>query len=66
MRRPSRSPNLKRAPWVWSHGDGRGYCTDPDKTLYKRQLTEDDYEQATDIDRSHSIHIWKTSHLFTI
>eukprot|EP00959_Pyramimonas_sp_CCMP1952_P350922 7352043-Pyramimonas_sp.AAC.1 len=24
MRRPSRSPNFKRTPWVWSHGDGRG------------------------------------------
>eukprot|EP00959_Pyramimonas_sp_CCMP1952_P169096 3532230-Pyramimonas_sp.AAC.1 len=23
MRRPSRSPNFKRTPWVWSHGDGR-------------------------------------------
>eukprot|EP00959_Pyramimonas_sp_CCMP1952_P056327 1176417-Pyramimonas_sp.AAC.1 len=29
MRRPSRSPNSHKTPWVWSHGDGRGHFTGP-------------------------------------
>eukprot|EP00959_Pyramimonas_sp_CCMP1952_P440089 9213720-Pyramimonas_sp.AAC.1 len=33
--RPSRGPNFERAPWVWSHGDGRGCCADPHSTPYK-------------------------------
>eukprot|EP00959_Pyramimonas_sp_CCMP1952_P378093 7920169-Pyramimonas_sp.AAC.2 len=48
VRRPSRRPNFKRAPRAWSHGDGRGRCTDPHKTPYLGQLTGGDYEQATD------------------
>eukprot|EP00959_Pyramimonas_sp_CCMP1952_P420992 8818935-Pyramimonas_sp.AAC.1 len=32
MRRPSGGPNLRKTPWVWSHGDGRGYCADPHST----------------------------------
>eukprot|EP00959_Pyramimonas_sp_CCMP1952_P036595 765781-Pyramimonas_sp.AAC.1 len=46
------------APWVWSHGDGRGYCADPNTTPYTRQLTEADYEQATDSEISQSSQIW--------
>eukprot|EP00959_Pyramimonas_sp_CCMP1952_P341766 7159502-Pyramimonas_sp.AAC.1 len=45
MRRPSRSPNFRKTPWVWSRGDGRGYCADPDATPCTEQFTEDDYEQ---------------------
>ena len=29
MKRPSRSPNHGKTPWVWSHGDGLGHCVDP-------------------------------------
>ena len=29
MKRESRSPNFKRTPWAWSHGDGRGHNVDP-------------------------------------
>eukprot|EP00959_Pyramimonas_sp_CCMP1952_P412755 8649313-Pyramimonas_sp.AAC.1 len=47
MRRPSRSPNSKRTPWVWSHGDGRGHCADPNAAPYLEQLTEKDYGPAT-------------------
>eukprot|EP00959_Pyramimonas_sp_CCMP1952_P137190 2870686-Pyramimonas_sp.AAC.1 len=54
MGRPSRSPNFNRAPWVWSHGDGRGHCADPNATPYEEQLTESDYDRAAadDIARS--------------
>eukprot|EP00959_Pyramimonas_sp_CCMP1952_P406684 8523711-Pyramimonas_sp.AAC.1 len=47
MRRPSRSPNFKRTPWVWYHGDGRCYCTDLHSTPYQEQLAENDYEETT-------------------
>eukprot|EP00959_Pyramimonas_sp_CCMP1952_P319506 6685771-Pyramimonas_sp.AAC.2 len=59
MRRPSRSPNFKRTPWVWSHGGGRGYCTDPNATPYEEQLTESDYDHATSDEISRSNLIWK-------
>eukprot|EP00959_Pyramimonas_sp_CCMP1952_P159085 3326966-Pyramimonas_sp.AAC.1 len=29
MRRPSRSPNFGRTPWVWSRGDRLGRRVDP-------------------------------------
>eukprot|EP00959_Pyramimonas_sp_CCMP1952_P393685 8249349-Pyramimonas_sp.AAC.1 len=47
MRRPSRSLNFKRTPWVWSHGDGRGHYIDPNTTPCEEQLTESDYDRAT-------------------
>eukprot|EP00959_Pyramimonas_sp_CCMP1952_P249448 5214329-Pyramimonas_sp.AAC.1 len=59
MRRPSRSPSFKRTPWVWSHGDGPGYCADPNATPYGEQLTEDDYDRATSDEISRSYLIWQ-------
>eukprot|EP00959_Pyramimonas_sp_CCMP1952_P374689 7847351-Pyramimonas_sp.AAC.2 len=60
MRRPSRSPTFKRTPWVWYHGDGRGYCTDPNATTAnEEQLTENDYDHATSDEISRSNLIWK-------
>eukprot|EP00959_Pyramimonas_sp_CCMP1952_P011663 245093-Pyramimonas_sp.AAC.1 len=47
MRRPSWSPDFRGTPWVWSRGDGRGYCADPNAAPCSEQLTECDYEQAT-------------------
>eukprot|EP00959_Pyramimonas_sp_CCMP1952_P046694 975370-Pyramimonas_sp.AAC.1 len=41
MRRPSRSPNFRKTPWVWSHG-GRGYCVDPNAAPWEDQLAEND------------------------
>eukprot|EP00959_Pyramimonas_sp_CCMP1952_P365783 7660583-Pyramimonas_sp.AAC.1 len=59
VRRPSRSPHFKRTPWAWSHGNGRGHCTDPNAAPYGEQLTENDYEQATVIEICKSSQIWK-------
>eukprot|EP00959_Pyramimonas_sp_CCMP1952_P364921 7641624-Pyramimonas_sp.AAC.1 len=47
VRRPSRSPNFRGAPWGRSHGDGRAHCADPNATPCEEQLTENGYEQAT-------------------
>eukprot|EP00959_Pyramimonas_sp_CCMP1952_P168478 3520524-Pyramimonas_sp.AAC.1 len=41
MRRPSRSPNFERAPWVWPHGDGRGRAPVDEQ---ERVRTEDIWE----------------------
>eukprot|EP00959_Pyramimonas_sp_CCMP1952_P064846 1354027-Pyramimonas_sp.AAC.1 len=59
MARPSRIPSFRKTPWVWSRGDGRGYCADPYITPHGEQLTEDDYEQAAAQEMPQSIKIWK-------
>eukprot|EP00959_Pyramimonas_sp_CCMP1952_P084136 1759426-Pyramimonas_sp.AAC.1 len=59
MRRPSRSPNFKGTPWVWSHGDGRGRCADLNIAPYLEQLTENDYDLATVEYIAHSNLVWQ-------
>eukprot|EP00959_Pyramimonas_sp_CCMP1952_P321358 6724729-Pyramimonas_sp.AAC.1 len=60
MRRPSRSPNFKRTPWVWSHGQGRGNCTDPNRTPCDKRQTDENYlpAAATEIEQTKAI--WKS------
>eukprot|EP00959_Pyramimonas_sp_CCMP1952_P267923 5601785-Pyramimonas_sp.AAC.1 len=58
MRRPSRNPNFKKTPLLWSHGDGRGRCAGPNATTYNEQLTDNDYEQAPAEEISRSIRTW--------
>eukprot|EP00959_Pyramimonas_sp_CCMP1952_P431221 9031459-Pyramimonas_sp.AAC.1 len=60
MTRPSRSPTFKRTPWVWSHGDGRGSCTDPNRTPYDKRLTEDNYPPSTATEVEQTKAIWKS------
>eukprot|EP00959_Pyramimonas_sp_CCMP1952_P038800 812318-Pyramimonas_sp.AAC.1 len=44
MKRPSRSPNFDRVPWVWSRGDGLGRRADPTNHPPAECLTEADYQ----------------------
>eukprot|EP00959_Pyramimonas_sp_CCMP1952_P328612 6879790-Pyramimonas_sp.AAC.1 len=59
MRRPSRSPNFKRTPRVWSHGDGRGRCAGPNVAPHHERLTENDYDPATRGERAQTEAIWQ-------
>eukprot|EP00959_Pyramimonas_sp_CCMP1952_P307638 6439242-Pyramimonas_sp.AAC.1 len=66
MRRPSRGPSFRKTPRVWSHGNGRGRCTDPNTTPYDEQLTDDGYEQTTAKYISHYMKVWNTFHMIVI
>eukprot|EP00959_Pyramimonas_sp_CCMP1952_P389190 8154769-Pyramimonas_sp.AAC.1 len=59
MGRPSRSQNLKRTLWVWSHGGARRHCADPGATPYREQLTEKYYNRATAEELVHSNPVWQ-------
>eukprot|EP00959_Pyramimonas_sp_CCMP1952_P081122 1695005-Pyramimonas_sp.AAC.1 len=60
IRRPSRSPSFKRTPWVWPRGDGRGNCTDPNRTPCDKRLTEENYLPATATETEPTKAIWKS------
>eukprot|EP00959_Pyramimonas_sp_CCMP1952_P182808 3822909-Pyramimonas_sp.AAC.1 len=66
MRRPSRNPSFKKVILVWSHGDGRVYCADPNATPWEEQLTKNGYEPATADEISQPSRTWNHFHLFII
>eukprot|EP00959_Pyramimonas_sp_CCMP1952_P334994 7014970-Pyramimonas_sp.AAC.1 len=66
MRRPSRSPNIKRTPLAWSHDDGRGHCADPNATPYNEQLTESDYDRAAADEITRPSLVWKKRWIYPL
>ena len=59
MKRPSRSPNFGRTPWVWSHGNGLGHCVDPSNAPEHDHLYEHDCVPIDDMARDITEFEWR-------